>query len=102
MLHNDILGTPGAGVAFNSLRELPIDGTVWRYQWEGSLVAIETPEGEQHQIPTWTILEISEAEYNEWSQEPGGLIVAAKDVSDYIKEVILKKSAAMKNAAGVA
>ena len=103
MLTDDILNgiTLSTGMAFDSLRELPIDQATWHYQWARDKVHLLDPENTVITVPSWEVLEITKAEYDEWSQEPGGLIVTAKDVSDYVKEVVLKKSANRKVAAGI-
>lgn len=92
--------SPQIGIFFNpkplhDWREVQLDGQkVWRYRWSGEDVYLEAPDGTEHAAKTWHLLEITSIEYREWAREPdSGLVITAKDVSDFIKEKILKKTA---------
>lgn len=83
----------------NSLRDVNIEGKTWKYQWLDERVEIVSPEGEEVVTSAWTVLEISKAEFKQWSRNPdSGLIITAKDISDYIKETVLKRSSSMRTA----
>lgn len=86
----------------NSWKEIPINNKSWRYRWERRKVEVESPDGELIIVPSWSILEISEAEYLQWERDPFDQpVVMTKDVDDYIRERIMYSAQARKAAAGI-
>jgi hypothetical protein len=86
----------------NTWREIFIFNKTWRYRWDRRKVEILSPEGEQRNVDSWVVLEISEREYREWEHDPFDQpVVMAKDVEDFIKEKIMRTAMARKIGANI-